>query len=401
MLEHPDNGGARSSSAVHSRIHESRLSSSFLASAFPRMLIELRSISRSRFHQFPFTARAARASTAIHARLAREPAGLLRNGFTRERDSSHRFSFPLCSLPPFTVGSSFVDLTPYNTPYTDPRTLRRASVCRGTHGGTFHLYTRARTTAHGHARVRRTHAHTHTYRRARARTCAPVHRYTRVRAGARARIRSRDGRSGTDARATTSCALQRPPAAQRRKVYAPSEGCARPRRSAAAAVAAAAAAAVAAAAAAATVAAARRRALYRMENARTGFGPPRRRTDIPGSVNRLNCARLTPRVHETLQPRMTDAHPPATDRTAAALRIPTRGHTRHQNSPHGEEGERGGRRRNGRKEESSPRVVASGTLTSARLSRIIARVSRASRGQRRIVRVRENKRGRREAYVTR
>lgn len=46
-------------------------------------------------------------------------------------------------------------------------------------------------------------------------------------------------------------------------------------------------------------AAVRRRALYRMENACTGFGPPCRRTDIPDSVNRLNCARFTPRSSAT------------------------------------------------------------------------------------------------------
>jgi len=170
-----------------------------------------------------------------------------------------------------------VDLTPYNTPYTDPRTLQRASVCRGTHGGTFHLYTRARATAHRARMCPGTQVHPRARRRTRAYTFT--------------RRTFRHGCTGT----TTSCALQRPPAAQRRKVYAPSEGCARSRRSAAAVA--------VAAAAAAAVAAARRRALYRMENARTGFGPPRRRTDIPGSVNRLNCARLTPRVHETLQPR--------------------------------------------------------------------------------------------------
>lgn len=59
-------------------------------------------------------------------------------------------------------------------------------------------------------------------------------------------------------------------------------------------------------------AAVRRRALYRMENARTGFGPPRQRTDIPDSVNRLNCARFTPRaleMHHAPTPNATNSGP--------------------------------------------------------------------------------------------
>jgi len=79
---------------------------------------------------------------------------------------------------------------------------------------------------------------------------------------------------------------------------------------------------------------------------------------------------------------MTDAHPPATDRTAAALRIPTHAVTRDTRThPHPGVGEGvEGRAEGEEKRQEGRRVVAtSGTLTSARLSRIIARVSRDQR----------------------
>lgn len=154
-------------------------------------------------------------------------------------------------------------------------TRQRTSVCRA-HGGTFHLYTRTlRNTDRERGRGRK-RIYTYTYTNT---DTALVIRSVAARVCGHALTRRT---LGVDAWTTTpqrSCdrQLNEGGVCTFRRLYATREE----------------------SAAAAAAAAVRRRcggARYiAWRTLRTGFGPPRRRTDIPDSVNRLNCARFTPR----------------------------------------------------------------------------------------------------------
>jgi len=244
-----------------------------------------------------------------------------------------------------------------------------------------------------------TRAHTHTHTRARARACAPVHRYTRVRAGARARIRSRDGRSGTDARARRRRArcnghrqLNGGRCMHLPKAVRDQGGARRRWRW--------------------------RRRRRRQWRRREGAHYIAWRTLVPVLARRAGGqifpAPLTALIAPDSHPGCTklsnpdDGRSPASDRSdcCRASNSHTRGHTRHQNSPApgGRGGGRGARRGGG---ETAGRKKSRRDERDSHIREIIADYrARFSRSETaawtdRVVRVQENKRGRREAYVTR